>query len=85
MDNVAGSGTTGIACLNTNRNFILIEKDENYFKIAAKRIVDADFMINSYDLVDQSCCHEKIVIDSDYLTSRQYLRQLSTKTPSKSG
>jgi site-specific DNA-methyltransferase (adenine-specific) len=33
-----GSGSTGVACQNTNRNFIGIEKDENYFKIAKDRI-----------------------------------------------
>ncbi len=38
LDNTMGSGSTGIACLNTNRNFIGIEKDETYFNIAKKRI-----------------------------------------------
>jgi site-specific DNA-methyltransferase (adenine-specific) len=38
LDNCMGSGTTGIACKNTNRNFIGIEKDDNYFKIADQRI-----------------------------------------------
>lgn len=38
LDNCMGSGTTGVACVNTNRNFIGIEKDEEYFKIAKKRI-----------------------------------------------
>jgi len=38
LDFTMGSGTTGVACKNTNRNFIGIEKDENYFKIAEKRI-----------------------------------------------
>jgi site-specific DNA-methyltransferase (adenine-specific) len=33
-----GSGTTGVACVNTNRNFIGIEMDDNYFKIAEERI-----------------------------------------------
>lgn len=32
------SGSTGIACVNTNRNFIGIELDENYFNIAKERI-----------------------------------------------
>jgi site-specific DNA-methyltransferase (adenine-specific) len=36
-----GSGTTGVACVNTNRNFIGIELDEGYFEIASKRIADA--------------------------------------------
>lgn len=38
LDNCMGSGSTGVACVNTNRNFIGIELDENYFKIAEKRI-----------------------------------------------
>ena len=38
LDNCMGSGSTGIACINTNRNFIGIELDENYFKIAQNRI-----------------------------------------------
>ena len=36
-----GSGTTGVACVNTNRNFIGIEMGENYFNIAEKRIEEA--------------------------------------------
>ena len=38
LDFTMGSGTTGVACQNTNRNFIGIEKDLNYFNIAQKRI-----------------------------------------------
>ena len=38
LDNCAGSGSTAIACINTNRNFIGIEKDIGYFDIAKKRI-----------------------------------------------
>ena len=38
VDLTMGSGTTGVACKNTNRSFIGIEKDENYFKIAEQRI-----------------------------------------------
>lgn len=38
LDNCMGSGTTGVACKNLNRNFIGIEKDENYFDIAKERI-----------------------------------------------
>ena len=38
LDNTMGSGSTGIACINTNRNFIGIEKDDKYFEIAKKRI-----------------------------------------------
>ena len=38
LDNVMGSGTTMVACQNTNRNGIGIELDDNYFKIAEKRV-----------------------------------------------
>src|SRR5574344_2515418 len=38
LDNCMGSGSTGVACVNTNRNFIGIEKDDKYFEIAKKRI-----------------------------------------------
>ena len=38
LDNCMGSGSTGIACINTNRNFIGMELDENYFNIAENRI-----------------------------------------------
>lgn len=38
LDNCMGSGSTGIACLNTNRDFIGIEKDDKYFEIAKQRI-----------------------------------------------
>ena len=38
LDNCMGSGTTGVACVNTNRNFIGIEMDETYFNISKNRI-----------------------------------------------
>lgn len=38
LDNCMGSGTTGVACVRTGRNFIGIERDEGYFKIAQDRI-----------------------------------------------
>ncbi len=38
LDNCIGSGTTAIACINTNRNFIGLEIDTGYFNIANKRI-----------------------------------------------
>ena len=36
-----GSGSTGVACVNTNRQFIGIEKEEKYFEIAKRRIEGA--------------------------------------------
>lgn len=41
LDNTMGSGTTGVACANTNREFIGIEKDPEYFQIAGNRIAVA--------------------------------------------
>ena len=41
LDFTMGSGSTGVACINTNRNFIGIEQDKKYFDIAEKRIEDA--------------------------------------------
>ena len=41
LDNCMGSGSTGVACVNTNRDFIGIELDDNYFNIAQKRINQA--------------------------------------------
>jgi site-specific DNA-methyltransferase (adenine-specific) len=38
LDNTMGSGTTGVACINTGRSFIGIERDEKYFAIASNRI-----------------------------------------------
>ena len=38
LDNCAGSGTTGVACKNLNRRYVLIEKDEKYCQIARDRI-----------------------------------------------
>ena len=41
LDFTMGSGSTGVACVNTNRHFIGIELDEGYFNIAKKRIEEA--------------------------------------------
>lgn len=42
LDNCMGSGSTGVACINTNRSFIGIELDENYFNIAKERIEELE-------------------------------------------
>jgi site-specific DNA-methyltransferase (adenine-specific) len=46
LDNCMGSGSTGIACLKTNRNFIGIEKDKHYFDIASDRIKKEEKELN---------------------------------------
>jgi site-specific DNA-methyltransferase (adenine-specific) len=58
LDNCAGSGTTAIACIKTNRNYTLIEKEKKYIDIINKRIKEelsqGDFFrddIHSYDSV----------------------------------
>ena len=49
LDNCMGSGSTGVASLNLNRNFIGIELDKNYFNIAKDRIesIEKDKIINT--------------------------------------
>ncbi len=51
LDNCMGSGSTGVACVNTGRDFIGFELDENYFKIAEQRILSPD----NQDLKIKSC------------------------------
>ena len=46
LDPFMGSGTTGVACINTNRNFIGMELDENYFAIAKNRIEEIEEQLN---------------------------------------
>jgi site-specific DNA-methyltransferase (adenine-specific) len=52
LDNCMGSGTTGVACANTGRNFIGIERDPGYFEIARKRIEAAH---ESSTVLDAAC------------------------------
>ena len=42
LDNAMGSGSTGVACIHTGRNFIGIEKDEKYFNVAKSRIEEEE-------------------------------------------
>lgn len=46
LDNCMGSGSTGVACINTNRNFIGFELDKKYFDIAENRIKEAQELEN---------------------------------------
>ena len=45
LDFTMGSGSTGVACVNTNRNFIGIEMDSKYFEIAEQRIKEAKYKL----------------------------------------
>lgn len=47
LDNCAGSGTTGVACLNTGRKFILIEKDAGYCEIIRRRIANHEPLLQA--------------------------------------
>jgi site-specific DNA-methyltransferase (adenine-specific) len=50
LDNCIGSGTTAIACINTGRNFIGIEKDEGYYNIATKRVAEHMQQLTVWDV-----------------------------------
>ena len=54
LDLFMGSGSTGVACMNTNRNFIGIELDDEYFEIAKERIERHMRQISIFDLVKES-------------------------------
>lgn len=45
LDFTMGSGSTGVACVNTNRKFIGIEMDSKYFEIAEQRIKEAEYKL----------------------------------------
>lgn len=47
LDNCMGSGTTGVACKQLNRNFIGIEKDKQYYNIAVERIINNEILKTS--------------------------------------
>lgn len=52
LDNTMGSGSTGVACINTKRNFIGIEMDETYFKAAKERIEEAERNYNIWEICE---------------------------------
>ena len=54
LDFTMGSGTTGVACVNTGRRFIGIELDEGYFDMAKKRIDEATNQIGEASQLDRS-------------------------------
>ena len=54
LDNCMGSGSTGVASVRLNRDFIGIEKEKKYFDIAKKRIQDVE---NGADLLDFNACY----------------------------
>ena len=53
FDATMGRGSTGVACKNTNRNFIGIEKDDKYFEIAEKRINSTNANPNNFEKVEE--------------------------------
>ena len=50
LDNCAGSFTTAIACINTNREYICIEKDEKYFEIGKNRIANHEPLLQMMNI-----------------------------------
>lgn len=52
LDNTMGSGSTGIACINTNRKFTGIELEEKYYNLSLKRI--SDYVNNKTNKIDDN-------------------------------
>jgi len=50
LDPFMGSGTTGVACVQTGRNFIGIEIDETYYRIAQQRIAEAQMQPSLWEV-----------------------------------
>ena len=46
LDNCSGSGTTAVACINTNRRFICIERDETYHKKSLERLANHEPLLH---------------------------------------
>ncbi len=55
LDNTAGSGTTAIACLNTNRQFIVMEKEQKYYDMILKRVEDFNKNFEQQTLFGNEC------------------------------
>jgi site-specific DNA-methyltransferase (adenine-specific) len=71
LDNTMGSGSTGVACVNTGRDFIGIEKEKKYFETAENRIREAErlFSTNLFDIEtlegpQTAPCQEELLNDS---------------------
>jgi site-specific DNA-methyltransferase (adenine-specific) len=64
LDNCMGSGTTGVACMNTGRSFVGIERDPKYFEIARSRI-EAAQMIAIRNETDWLACLDLPVIGQE--------------------
>ncbi len=79
LDNTAGSFSTGIGCLNTNRKFIGIERDERYFEIGMNRMLKHKELIKhgAPTAVPPSCG----TTDKDTLGYQPYLLPQQTDTP----
>jgi site-specific DNA-methyltransferase (adenine-specific) len=74
LDNCMGSGSTGIACINTGRNFIGIEKDLAYFEIARNRIMRHNAELNCAKRQFRAFCYagfESNLLRRGYVTPRR--------------
>jgi site-specific DNA-methyltransferase (adenine-specific) len=53
LDNCMGSGTTAIACINTNRNYIGFEKEEKYYNVIQERIKNHTVKPNTINIISK--------------------------------
>ena len=60
LDNTMGSGTTGLACVNTGRDFIGIELDKKYYKIADDRLRQKTLKLDSEKKVNKKSIRKKV-------------------------
>lgn len=69
LDNTMGSGSTGVACMNTGRNFIGIELDQQYFDIAKRRINEAvDSTVIAYESSQNDDCYVSLMAEPEQMS-----------------
>lgn len=71
LDPFMGSGSTGVACVNTGRRFIGIELDEVYYQIAKDRIAEAAMLKSETQILETTPEHMKALLEADRAARRK--------------